>query len=103
MVGKEYVGQFNCLGKNAEKYIAFLVPIEKEDTRIYEKGKEIIKTISYILQFIYSERFMARLLLNLVFIKLNVYMDTMIKKAKLVELSTKIVTALMNKETLKII
>ena len=46
---------------------------------------------------------MARLLSNLVFIKLNVNMDTMIEKAKLVELITKIVTALMNKETLKII
>ena len=46
---------------------------------------------------------MARLLSNLVFIKLNVNMYTVIEKAKLIELSTKIVTALMNNETLKII
>ena len=73
----------NCLGENTEKYIAFPVPWKKEDKRIYKKGKQIIKTVSYRLQFIYSKSSLS----NLVFIKLNVNMDTMIKNVKLMELS----------------
>ena len=33
-----------CLREIIEKYITFLVPFEKEVTRIDEKGKEIKKT-----------------------------------------------------------
>ena len=40
--------------------------MEKEVTRIDKNGEEITKTISYILQFIDSARFMATLLSNLV-------------------------------------
>ena len=45
--------------ENAEKYINFTVPIEKETTRINKNGEEITKNISYILQFTDSTRFMA--------------------------------------------
>ena len=64
--------------ENAEKYINFTVPIEKETTRINKNGEEVTKNISYILQFTDSTRFMASLLSNLVnnlsedFIELNV-------------------------------
>ena len=52
--------------KKYRKYIIFLVPIEKEVTRIDKNGKEIKKTIFCRLQFIDSVRFMARPLSNLV-------------------------------------
>ena len=42
------------------------VPIEKQVIRINKNGEETVKNISYILQFIYSGRFMASLLSNLV-------------------------------------
>ena len=54
------------MGENIEKYIIFTVPMEKEVTRINENGEEVTKNISYILQFIYSTRFMASSLSNLV-------------------------------------
>ena len=41
---EEFEGQFSCLGKNSEKYIAFSVLIEKEVTRIDKNGKEITKS-----------------------------------------------------------
>ena len=55
-----------CVGENTEKYITFLVPVEKEGTRIDRNEKEIRKSISYRLQFIDSARFMANMLLNFV-------------------------------------
>ena len=58
--------QFTCLGENTEKYITFTVLIEKEVTRIDKSGEEIIKNISYVLQFIESARCMASSLSNLV-------------------------------------
>ena len=42
------------------------VPLEKEVTRINKNGEEVITNISYILQFIYSARFIGSSLLNLV-------------------------------------
>ena len=56
---KEFAGEleekFICLGENTEKYIIFLIPIEKKVARIDKKGKEITKLISYrFLQFIDS-------------------------------------------------
>ena len=47
------------------KNITFTVPIEKEVTRIDKNGEEIIKHLSYILQFIDSARFMASSLSNI--------------------------------------
>ena len=56
---EEFKKQFSCLRENTEKYIAFIVPIEKEVTRIDKNEGEITENISYILQFIDSARFMA--------------------------------------------
>ena len=58
-LAEEFEGQFTCLGENAEKYITFSVPIEKKITRIVKNGEEITKTLSYILIFIDSARFMG--------------------------------------------
>ena len=58
-LAEEFKKQFTCLGENTEKYITFTVPIEKEIARIDKNWEEITKTISYILQFIDSARFMA--------------------------------------------
>ena len=58
--------RFTCLGQNTEKYITFTVLIKKENTRLNENGEEVTKTISCILQFIDSARFMANSLSNLV-------------------------------------
>ena len=51
--------QFICLGENTEKYITFTVPIEKQVIRIDENREEVIKHISYILQFIDSTNLMT--------------------------------------------
>ena len=51
--------QFICLGENTEKYITFTVPIEKQVIRIDENREEVIKHISYILQFIDSTSLMT--------------------------------------------
>ena len=58
--------QCTCLVENSEKYITFTVPIEQEITRIDKNGEEITKNMSYMLQFIYSARFMASTVSNLV-------------------------------------
>ena len=39
---EEFERQFTCLGKNAEKYITFAVPIKKEVTKINKSGKDDI-------------------------------------------------------------
>ena len=65
-LAEEFKKQFTCLGENTEKYITFTVTIEEEVTRIDKNEEQITKNISHILQFIDSERFMARSLLNLV-------------------------------------
>ena len=56
---KEFEGNFECLGKNTEKYITFSVPIKK---KIENKDLEI----TYKIKFIDSYRFMASLLSKLV-------------------------------------
>ena len=63
-LAEEFKKQFTCLGDNTEKYITFIVPIEKEVTRIDTNGKEIAKDLCHILQFIDSARFMASSLSN---------------------------------------
>ena len=50
--------QSTCLAENTEKHITFAVSIE-EVTKNDKNGEEITKSISYILQFIDSEKFMA--------------------------------------------
>ena len=56
---KEFEGNFECLGKNTEKYITFSVPIKK---KIESKDLEI----TYKIKFIDSYRFMASSLSKLV-------------------------------------
>ena len=43
----EFEGQFECLGKNTEKYKIFSVPIEKEVTKVHKDSNESVVTISY--------------------------------------------------------
>ena len=45
--------------ENIEKYITFLVPIEKEVKRISKTGDRLVKIIHYRLKFIESARFMT--------------------------------------------
>ena len=66
MLAAEFEKQFIWFGENTEKYIAFLVPIEKELITIDKNGKEMTKSTSYRLKFIDSLRFMTSLLSNLV-------------------------------------
>ena len=65
-MAEEFKQQITCLGENTGRYINFTVPIEKEVTRIDEKGEKITKNTSHILQFTDSARFMASSLANLV-------------------------------------
>ena len=56
---KEFEGNFECLGKNTEKYITFSVPLKK---KIEDKNIEI----TYKIKFIDSYRFMSSSLSKLV-------------------------------------
>ena len=56
-LAEEFKKQVTCLWENTGKYITFTVPIEKEVTKIEKKLEEIIKNISFILQFIDSTQF----------------------------------------------
>ena len=42
-LAEKFEGQFNCLGENAQEYITFPVPIEKEVTGVSKNGEEITK------------------------------------------------------------
>ena len=64
-ITKRIKKQFTCLGQKTEKYVTFIVPTEKEVTRI-DKMEKNFKNVSYLLQFIDSTRFMASSLSNLV-------------------------------------
>ena len=55
-LAEEFEGKFKCLGENTEKYIAFSVPLKKEND----------EKITYKLKFIDSYRFMSTSLSNLV-------------------------------------
>ena len=63
---EEFEGQFTCLGENTERYITFSIPIKNEVRRINKKEEKVTKTISYILKFIDSARFMIRTFSSLV-------------------------------------
>ena len=65
-IAKAFEEEFNCLGENTEKHKTFLVPITKEIKAIDKNWEEIVKTISYKLQFIGSARGAASLLSNFV-------------------------------------
>ena len=57
---KEFDGDFECLGKNTEKYITFSVLLKKEI-----RNKDKIIEITYKIKFIDSYRFMSTLLSKL--------------------------------------
>ena len=101
---KELAKEFPFLEESTEKYITFTVSIKKEDKRIDKNGEEFTKNISHILQFIDTARFMASSVIFLnKFIKLNLNMETIIEKVKLLELNISITTAFLNTQILKMI
>ena len=108
-LAEESKKQFNCLGKNTDKYIIFTVRIDKEVTRIDKNGEKIAKHISCILQIIDSARFMvssSNLFNNLsegIRIKLNVNTNTKIKNVRLLKLNIRIATVFLNTQTVKMI
>ena len=63
---EEFEGEFECLGKNTEKYITFLVPIKKETAKKDKNVNDKITKISYKIKFIDSCRFMSASPSNLV-------------------------------------
>ena len=65
-LAEKFEGEFECLGKNTEKYITFSVPIKKETTKIDKDGNDKIMKISYKIKFIDSFRFMPSSLSDLV-------------------------------------
>ena len=60
-LAEKFKGQFECLGENTEKYIAFSVPIKKEITKKDKNGNDIIHN-----KVIDSFRFMSISLSSLV-------------------------------------
>ena len=65
-LAEEFEGEFECLGKNTEKYITFSVPIKKEITKKDKNGNDKIIKISCKIKFIDSYRFMSTLLSKLI-------------------------------------
>ena len=65
-LAEEFEGEFECLGENTEKCIAFSVPIKKEITKKEKNGNDKITKISYKIKFIDSYRFMSTSLSNLI-------------------------------------
>ena len=65
-LAKQFEGEFECLGGNAEKYITFSVPIKKEITKKDKDGNDKTTKISYKIKFIDSYRFLPTSLSNLV-------------------------------------
>ena len=65
-LAEKFKEEFECLGKNTEKYITFSVPIKKEITKIDKDANDKIMKKSYKIKFIDSFRFMSSSLSNLV-------------------------------------
>ena len=63
---KEFERQFECLGKNKDKYRTFSVQLNKEITKMDKDGSESVVNISCKIKFIDSARFMASSLSTLV-------------------------------------
>ena len=96
VLAKGFEGEFSCLAEISEKYKTILVPITKEVKMVDKNGDEITKSIPCKLQFIDSSRSMGSSLSNPVdnldegIIKVNANLDMITKKAKSLELNTKI-------------
>ena len=65
-LAEEFEREYECLGENTEKYIAFSALIKKEITKINKDGNDKIMKISYKIKFTDSFRFMSSSLSSLV-------------------------------------
>ena len=89
--------------------MTFIVLIEKEVTKIGKMEKKLQKLYStyynlLIAQDLWQAHYQILSIIFLkIFVKLNVYRDTMIKNAKLMELHKEYATIFLNTKTLKII
>ena len=99
----------SILRKNNEKYITFSVPIKKEFTRINKKERKsqkpyITDNNLLIVQDSWQAQYqIVSTILLKEFIKLNEYTNTMMNNVTLAKLNTKIATAFLNTQTLKMI
>ena len=104
---EESEGQLTCLRENTNKYITFSVPIQKVLQELTKLEKKLQKQypIDYNLliaqDLCHAYYQILLIILPKEFIKLIVYTDTLIKNKKLSELNTKITTAFLNTQTLK--
>ena len=98
-----------CLGESTEKYIAFSVPIEKNVIRIDKSRIEITKYISYRKQLIDSEIFLGSSWSDFVNNPAEVIHRIQCKykhdkkTLKIAELNTKIASAFLSTQTLRMI
>ena len=99
-MAEKFEKQFTCLGENTKKYITFTVSIGKEVTTTDKNGEEFTKNISFRSRFVDTARFMANSLPNLV---KNFAQGIHRIKAEHVKLNSKIASAFLNTQTLKII
>ena len=89
--------------------MTFIVLIKKEVTKIGKMEKKLQKLYStyynlLIAQDLWQAHYQILSIIFLkIFVKLNVYRDTMIKNAKLMELHKEYATIFLNTKTLKII
>ena len=89
--------------------MTFIVLIEKEVTKIGKMEKKLQKLYStyynlLIAQDLWQAHYQILSIIFLkIFVKLNVYRDTMIKNAKLMELHKEYATIFLNTKTLKMI
>ena len=93
VLAEEFKKRFICLRENTEKYLTFIVPIQKEVLRIYNNGDEIAKNKCYIFQFVGRIKSLTSSLSNS---KLNVNFEAMIKNKKHVELRISFATVFLN-------
>ena len=54
-LAERFEEQFTCLEETTEKYITFLVPIEKKVTRIGKNEEDITKTIPFSLKLLIAQ------------------------------------------------
>ena len=81
-LAEKFEGEFECLGKNTEKYITFSVPIKKETTKNDKNGSDKIMKTSYKIKFIALDscqvRYQILLIIHL--------MDFIVLSAQIVDL-----------------
>ena len=108
-MAEEFEKQLTCLRVNTEKYITFLfqywkklqelIKIKKKLQKQYPTGCNLL-----MVQDIWQPHYQVFLMILVKeFMKLKVNTDAIIKNVKLVELNTKIETAFLNMQTLKMI